>query len=506
MPAGFSFEHSTAGATLAVVVGRLSAATQGTLRAYKAVLWLVDSAGRASWPAGLSTPATIVDLPVAGQTTISDALDGFVRRDPRCLPTVLVTQAAAVDPSCPDVLGQINTALRSIRTARVTRQLDGFPWQKHLLSNLENYVRHRLPATWAGALAGCPAVICAAGPSLDVTAPLLKNSAHRAVIFSADSALGALARQGVAADFAVTVDVSKVPDKCLAGVTDAPRWLLMANLSPPVWSQAPLKDGRFFCSSRQVTVDWLAGLGVSPTAVPVGDNCGATALALARFLGCSPIYLFGMDQALDEHNQQRRHHQAVSADLYSQSGFKADTQHPRVPGNYAPTVPTHIEADWQSLNDTLVKWPQGLVYNVIDRGARLTNTTLVAPADWVLPEGGGTKAGRLASLRLTELETAQVEPVLARVRGVASAHLRHVERVAAEVGKAGPAYAQQAFRELLKDDDFARLMGAFSLKLMPHLFPPVTGDNAFWQTMAAECLELTRLAAGTPPTAGTAGC
>ena len=495
MSAGFCYEHPSETATLAVVVGRLSAATRPTLRTYQAILWLVDAAGRATWPADVPAPAGIVALPAGGPEAIEAALEEFVRRDARRLPTVLVTDAAT-DAVSAQALGELTAALRSIRTARVTRQLDGFQWQRHVLGNLPAYVRERLPAAWAGALAGCPAVVCGAGPSLDVTGPLLKTVAHRAVIFSADSALGALARQGVVADFGVSVDVSKVPDKCLAAVTEPPRWLGLANLSPPTWSQVPVACGRFFCSSRQVTVDWLAGLGVTPTAVPVGDNCGATALALARFLGCGPIYLVGMDQALDEHQQQRRHHQAVSAELYTQSGFKAEVQHPRVPGNYAPTVPTHIEADWRALNASLAEWPTGLVFNVIDRGARLSNTTLVAPGEWVLPGGGEAKAERLAALTLTDAPAAHVAAVLARVRAVARARLPQVEALAAAVAQGGSAVAQQGFCALLADDDFARLLGAFSLKLMPHLFPPVEGDAVFWQGLVAECLELTRLAVG----------
>lgn len=498
MPAGFSHEQPTDGATLAVVVGRLSAATLPKLRGFRGVLWLVDSAGLATWPTGLPSPVAWVELPVAGPTVIETALDAFVRHDARRLPTVLVTEAASTDAACAAALGEITPVLRGIRTARVTRQLDGFKWQKHVLQNLAGYVRQRLPATWAGALAGCPAVICGAGPSLDVTGPLLKNVADRAVIFAADSALGALAKQGVVADFGVSVDVSKVPEKCLAAVTQPPRWLGLANLSPPRWSQVPLAagGGRFFCSSRQVTVDWLASLGVVPTAVPVGDNCGATALALARFLGCSPIYLCGMDQALDEQNQQRRHHQAVSAELYAQSGFSAEVKHPRVPGNYAATVPTHIEPDWRALNMFLAQWPTGLVFNVIDRGARLDNTTLVAPGEWVLAGGGEAKAARLGALELTGLAEPHVSAVLARVRTVAQARRTQVEGLAATLAHGGPAAVQAGFRALLADDEFARLMGAFSLKLMPHLFPPVEGDAAFWQTLVAECEELTRLAVG----------
>lgn len=495
MPAGFCFEQSTKGASLAVVVGSLNVETLPTLRLYSAILWFVAPAQRTTWPADLPAPFGIVEIPTASPGAIEEALDSFVRRDARRLPTVLLSEAVLGDEAAAGALGEITPALRRIHTIRQTRQLDGGLWQRHVLSNLPAYVRRRLPPEWAGALAGFPAVICGAGPSLDTSGPLLKDAAQRAVVFSADSALGALGRQKVVADFGVSVDASKVPEKCLAGVPHPPRWLGLANLSPPAWSQVPVEGGSFFCSSGQITVDWLNAQGVARTLVPGQGNCGVTALALARFLGCSPIYLFGMDQALDENDQQRRHHQGANAELYAQSGFKAEIQHPRVPGNYAPTVPTHIEGDWQALNATLASWPRGLVFNVTDRGARLDNTTLLATGDWALPAGGEAKARQIENMTLTAAPEALVAAVLARVRAVAQARLPQIEALATNVVQGGPAFTQHALRLLMADADFAQLMGAFSLKLMPHLPPPLEGDITFWQGLVAECLDLTRLAA-----------
>ncbi len=495
MPAGFCFEQSTKGASLAIVVGSLTADTVPTLRPYRAILWFVAPAQRTTWPADLPAPCGVVDIPANSPGAIEAALDSFVLRDTRCLPTVLLSEAVLGDEASANALGEIIPALRRIHTIRQTRQIDGGLWQRHVLSNLAAYVRRRLPPEWAGTLAGLPAVICGAGPSLDTTGPLLKDVVQRAVVFSADSALGALARQQVVADFGISLDAAKVPEKCLAGVSHPPRWLGLANLSPPEWLQVPVEAGSFFCSSSQITVDWLEAQGVARTLVPGQDNCGVTALALARFLGCSPIYLFGMDQALDENEQQRRHHQGANAELYAESGFKAESRHPRVPGNYAMTVPTHIEGDWQALNATLATWPRGLVFNVTDRGARLNNTTLMAPGDWAVPTGGETKARRVEGMTLTAAPEALVDAVLARVRAGAQARLPQIEALASNVTHSGPALTQHALRLLFANADFAQIMGAFSLKLMPHLPPPLEKDITFWQDLVAECLDLTQLAA-----------
>ena len=48
---------------------------------------------------------------------------------------------------------------------------------------------------------------------------------------------------------------------------------------------------------------------------------------------------------------------------------------------------------------------------------------------------------------------------------------------------------------LVIDPELIRLLGAYELKLMPHLFPPIEGDNAFWQGLLDEFTMLAMLAA-----------
>jgi len=493
MPAGFYFEHPSKASTLAVVVGRLSAVTAPTLLSFRGILWVVEQEGQGTWPEGVPEPVARVGLAEGAFSAVAAALESFVARDVRSLPAVLISDAAAAAPLCAEALAEITAVFRSVGATRMTRQLDGYAWQKHVLHNMADYIRHRLPDFWEGALAGLPAVICGAGPSLDVSASFLKKVHHEVVVFSADSALRALSRQGVAVDFGVSIDVAKVPEQCLAGVTSPPLWMVLSSLSPPEWAQVSAVGRRLFCSSLQVTVDWLRGQGVARSGVLAEENCGVTALALARFLGCGPIYLLGMDQALDEKNQQRRHHEGVSAELYAASGFNPDISFPRVPGNYARTVPTHLGADLQALNASLSEWPEGLVYNVTDRGARLSNTTLVAPQHWRVASQGPPKAGRIGALKISVEPEANVALVLARVRSVAEARLPEVEALVAVAAQRDPVQIRNAFCALFKNQAFARLLGAFALKVMPHLFPPLEEEPVFWLQLVEECQSLTRL-------------
>jgi hypothetical protein len=488
---GLAHAQPFPGATTCVLLGRVGPEPVD-LHAFRAVLWIVDAAGRSPAPQlAAGARCEIIDA-ASAPASLSGLLEKFLRLDARHLPTVFVTTEAAQDPAgrYPALLAEISPVLESHHRARVTRQKDAFTWQKHLLQNLPAYLRHPLPARWEDALAGVPAFVCAAGPSLDVSAPHLAAVVDRGVIFAADSALNTLARHGVTADFVVSVDLAKLPEKCLP-LGRTPAHAVLAPVSPPAWTAALPAARTSFVSSRQLTADWLARAGLGAPALAVAENCGVTALELARFLGCTPIHLFGLDLAL---TATQRHTTGAEASIYAQSGFDAAQSYPEVPGNYAPTVRTHAIGDWRALDRRLGAWPAGLVVNVNDRGARLANTTLVAPDRFTLV------AAPFDRTRLDGLPEAAAPGDAALASALAPLHtagrrgqseipaLRHT------LATQGPVAVAAALRPWFADETTAHTLGGFSLKVMPHLLPPVEGDIAFWNQLLDEAEELFALA------------
>ncbi len=482
-------------ASTCIVVGDFASAGPPDLRRYRGVLWCTD-AGR---PQPLATGSAVQLLPVGPTPPVgfTPALEAFIRRDPRRLPSVYVsdTVLSRHAGAYHSVITEIHAALERHHRARTTRQKDGFTWQKYLLQNLAAYAGRRVPPGWAGALRGVPAFVCGAGPSLDVSAGQLAAVAGRGVVFAADSALRALARRGVPADFAVSIDVAKVPDKCLP-VEMPPARVVLAPTSPPAWADALPLDRQYFLSSTQITIDWLASLGLARTAIPITENCGSTALELARHLGCAPIYLFGLDLATDAANPSRRHHAEADATLYANSGYNPAQSQPSVPGNYAATVPTFAYGDWQTLDARLASWPSGLVVNVNDRGARLRNTTLVHPARFSLGAGASNKDAALASLAPAQPPGEDVRHrALAGVRAAGRAGVNRLPALQAALLDGGPDALAGAWRDMFTQSDIGRVLGAFSLKIMPHLVPPIEGGRDRWRGFLDEFAELVELAA-----------
>lgn len=484
MPSGNFHLQSYPGATTAIAIGPLPAEALALLPPVRALLWIAPEASVApALPAGTA----LYRATAFTRAAVAPELERLLRLDARHLPSVLTP--LAVDPELIPVIALVADVLEQNHRARVTRQRDGFRWQQHVLANLGAYARQPLSATWANSLAGRPAVVCGAGPSLDVSAARLAPVAGQVVIFAADSALHTLAKHGITADFVVSIDVAKEPGKCLpAGHT--PRHTILSPVSPPAWRTAVPTDLVHFVASNQLTTDWLAAQGVPRPPLAVAENCGVTALVLARWLGCAPIHLFGLDLALAPGAQ--RHTDGADASLYTQSGFNTGQSYPEVPGNYAEKVPTHVLGDWRALDRRLADWPAGLVVNVNDRGAKLGNTTLVAPAQFTL-ESTGAKVEWLAAFPDSTPAVDATAP-LARLRAAGQQCTAIMPHLRAALQAGGPDTLVPLLRRILADETTSRMLGGYALKLMPHLLPPIEGDDAFWAGQLDELAELSALA------------
>jgi hypothetical protein len=488
---GVLMERSFPGATTCVLVGGLTGAEEADFGPFKSVLWIVNSGAAQPNPPGAQQGAVQLVCPdQIPAAEVSAALEKFIARDPRHLPSIVVTECAGAFTA---ILAQVYAAVEGHHRARQTRQKDGFLWQKHLLANLAPYAGRRIPPGWAGALRGVPAFVCGAGPSLDASVDALAACADRAVIFSADSALRALARRGVKADFAISIDAAKMPEKCLPADC-IPDRVVLSGVSPPSWQGAIAADRQYFVSNRQVTLDWLGAQGLACTQVSATESCGSTGIELARYLGCSPIYLFGLDLALDPAAPATRHNAAADPTVYASSGFDPLQRLPRVSGNYGDTVATHVYGDLQALNRRLSLWPQDLVFNVNDRGARLDNTTLVHPHAFSVAAPAGVKSAVLSRLCPPEkVPDAVLASALGSLRRLGETGTASMYTLRQVLDLGGPEALCGHLRQLFADRDFGRAMGSFSLKVMPHLVPPAEGSAVFWSSLLDEMEELSVL-------------
>ncbi len=480
----------------AVLVGGPGGTPGFAAAGYRSILWCVDSLG-AMLPLPGADQTVVHTLVLDGREAdeILSALDRFGRRDPFGVPELFVSRAfAATGHAHAAVVAEIRAWIEERHLDQPLQQRLGFLRQKHFLLNVTEYVRRRVPVAWRGALRGWPALVCGAGPSLDVSVAALAPVADHSIVFAVDSALRALGRYGVAVDFAVALSSRKTPARCLVPGAEPTR-VVLSTVSPVSWREVIPPDRCYFLARAHPTEAWLADQGVAVAPVAADANCGLTALELARFLGCAPIHLFGIDLAVDAANPAAHH--SADADVGTDPRDLPDlTALSRVPGNYAQDVPTFLCSAWRALDARLASWPPGLVHNVNDRGARLARTRLVHPSQFRLaPHSRANKRAALAHLEaptLVDPEAARV--ALAALGAQGTLGCRKLDGLRAAQARGGAAALAREMRCLLADPDLARALGSFTQRLRPHLDAKAVVDAEFWSEALDEFEELCCLA------------
>ena len=495
---GIASAQVSRGAQTCILVGELDGVDDLDLGGCAHVLWFARRRGPLPGRFRAGSRAVAVETLEQFEPARAGAvLDQFIGRDALRMPSVYLTEDVT-DDSSPSFLPVIESVLAQCELhhrARTFRQQHGFSGQKHVLANLPTYVRRRLPRSWAGALDGVPAFVCGAGPSLDASVAPLAAAAHHGVVFAADSALRALGRHGVSVDFAVSVDALKTPQNCLPPGTPLPARLVLANRANPAWLQAVPEDRLYFLSGRELTEDALAQTGVAKTTAEVSENCGITAIELAVYLGCRPICLFGMDHAVDSQDPTRWHSRDLTESLQQQMPLPPEKNYPKVPGNYQAEIATPLLREWRFLDRRCAALPAGLVHNVIDRGARLQNATLVHPRDFSVDPAGPDKTSALHRLPAPGPTAGCGWPdVCATLRRDAAVAGRIVTDALAELRAGRQRRAVQRLYPLFQDARFGVIFGNYSLKLLPHLVCSADAQPPLWQELLNECLALCTLA------------
>ncbi len=489
------------GSRTCIVVGSLDDVEGLDLGVYPNVMWFSrDRAMPARFRIDrrklLIVPPGSVDLP-----RLSSALTQFIELDAIRLPSIFLTDEI-VGESAPVYLNTIETIFAQCEMhhrGREFREQLGFIYQRNVLANLSAYVRHRVPRTWAGALKGVPAFICGAGPSLDASAAKLAECAPHGVVFAADSAVRALSKRGITVDFSVTVDSRKSPENCLPPGTRLPDRVILANSAPPAWIEAMPPERVYFLSSCQLTEDELEKFGFRQTAIETKENCGITAFELAVHLGCQPIYLFGMDHAVDTKDPTRRHTLDLATNLQEEhkKNLKEtkNRNYAKVPGNYQDEIATALFHEWSYLDKRCTFLPAGLVHNVIDRGARFRNTTIVHPDAFAVDPAWSGKAARLAQLAVAEPID---ERAWERLREVFTRLARKAEKTIAdaqlELGRGRKRRGFEILFDLFRDTQFHVLFGNYFLRIRPPLLHSAEVHSSLWPRLFDECRVLCALA------------
>jgi hypothetical protein len=166
------------------------------------------------------------------------------------------------------------------------------------LRNLPSIASGGDAAALAGSFAGVPAVLAAAGPSLDRNLTDIARHRDQVVLIAVDTALRPLLTAGIEPDLVVGVDPTEANARHLAELPPCPHayFVTEGSLDPEAMSAF---DGRsfFFRVTDHDPWPWLRRQGVERGRLRAWGSVLTTAFDLALGMGCDPIAFTGADLA-----------------------------------------------------------------------------------------------------------------------------------------------------------------------------------------------------------------
>jgi len=170
-------------------------------------------------------------------------------------------------------------------------------WVRNLARNAPAIVQYPGISRVEGAFAGVPAVILAAGPSLDAVLGQIKAIRDRCILVCVDTALRSVLGRGIEPDFVVVVDPQYWNARHLDGCS-SPSSILVSEAA--VWP-AVLRGGfaaTIFCSSLYPLGRYIEErVGDPKGTLGAGGSVATSAWDFARILGCRPLFMAGLDLA-----------------------------------------------------------------------------------------------------------------------------------------------------------------------------------------------------------------
>jgi len=207
-------------------------------------------------------------------------------------------------------------------------------WHTNSLNNLPIAVESPGVLPLQGLFRGRPAIVVAAGPSLNKNCHWIRKAEGKALIIAVGTALKPLEKHGIRPHFAVTVDGSYKTFPQFEGV-DLEGIHLVANLSayPKVVEAFP--DRCFMWDTANPLIEWLSEINGERGTIAAGGTVAIAAMDVAALCGCDPIITVGLDMSFTE---KGRTHAADT--IHGNCKVTIDGLR-RVPGNYTESVPTN---------------------------------------------------------------------------------------------------------------------------------------------------------------------
>jgi hypothetical protein len=194
-------------------------------------------------------------------------------------------------------LDRLAHAKRAADSTSFTRISMMQTWSDLVVENAPHLLATPSLSRLFGAFAGVPAVVVAAGPSLDRQLPALARESERLLVIAIGQTQRALARAGIRADFVHVVESKDVAHQVIGHGDPADLALVVAPSCHPRLFEAPARARFVAYPAPYRLACWLASAMGDSSFLPGGATVAQSAVHLAAALGASSIALVGQDLA-----------------------------------------------------------------------------------------------------------------------------------------------------------------------------------------------------------------
>lgn len=195
--------------------------------------------------------------------------------------------------------GALTARLRRREVNRNTLKRFGRLWVRNLVRNLPLLETVPGIASIAGVFHGVPALVLAAGPSLDRILPLLPALARRCLVVAVDTSLRACLRAGVDPDFTVVVDPQYWNTRHLDWTGETGSVLVSESSTHPRIFRKRY-GGVYFAGSLFPLGTYIESRSGRKGELGAGGSVSTSAWDFARVLGCGPVFMAGLDLGFPE--------------------------------------------------------------------------------------------------------------------------------------------------------------------------------------------------------------
>ena len=212
---------------------------------------------------------------------------------PPVLVTPLVEQAFPAETA--EARAAVARIVAGVKANAVARRKFAGRYLLNTLRNLPSIAEEGDASALVNLFAQTPAIIVAAGPSLDATLPGIRALQGRAMIIAVDTAVRPLLAAGIQPHVAVSVDPSEVNAQHLNGLP--PSAMALVGEGSLDASVLPQFSGRTFAFrvSDHHPWPWLRRLGLERGGLQAWGSVLTTAFDFAVKAGCNPVVFAGAD-------------------------------------------------------------------------------------------------------------------------------------------------------------------------------------------------------------------